>query len=365
MANLTEIVRLCVEKNATDLHLKVGRPPVLRINNSLIFTELPSITPQDLKNFLNEISLPEQRERLTNDKELDFGHTFPDLGRFRINIYFQRGEIGIAMRLVRTNIPGFKDLGLPPVLAEISRLDSGLVLVSGPTSSGKSTTIAAIVEYINQNQQVHIMSVEDPVEYFYTDKKSIINQREVGIDTASFHNALKYVMREDPDIIVIGEMRDPETFEAALSASETGHLVLSTVHALDTVSIFTRILDFFPSHLHEQVRKQLAYHVKATVCQKLLPRADQNGLIPAVEIMISTPTIIKLIQDNQILKIPAGMRAEKDLGMQTFNDALIKLLQEKKVTRESALAVSPNPDAFLMNLKGIFLDDEIRIVGME
>ena len=364
MANLTEIIRLCVEKDATDLHLKVGQPPVLRINNVLIFTELSLITPQDLKNFLDEISLPEQREKLATDKELDFGHTFQGLGRFRINVYFQRGEIGIAMRLVRTKIPKFEELGLPPVLAEISRFDSGLVLVAGPTSSGKSTTIAAMVEYINQNQQTHIMTVEDPVEYIYTDKKSIVNQREVGIDTASFHNALKYVMREDPDIIVIGEMRDPETFEAALSASETGHLVLSTVHALDTISIFTRILDFFPSQSHEQVRKQLAYHVKATICQKLLPRADQNGLIPAVEVMISTPTIIKLIQDNQILKIPAGMRTEKNLGMQTFNDALIKLIQEKKVTRESALAISPNPDALQMNLKGIFLDEETRIVGM-
>ncbi|MFH2069436.1 MAG: PilT/PilU family type 4a pilus ATPase [Candidatus Omnitrophota bacterium] len=364
MANLTEIVRLCVGKNATDLHLKVGRPPALRINNTLIFTELPSIAPQDLKNFLEEISLPEQQKKLAVDKELDFGHTFPGLGRFRINIYFQRGEIGIAMRRVRTEIPGFEELGLPPVLAEISRFDSGLVLIAGPTSSGKSTTIAAIVEYINQGQQVHIMTVEDPVEYIYTDKKSIINQREVGIDTASFHNALKYVMREDPDVIVIGEMRDPETFEAALSASETGHLVLSTVHALDTVSIFTRILDFFPSQLHEQVRKQLAYHVKATVCQKLLPRIDQSGLLPAVEVMISTPTIIKLVQDNQILKIPAGMRAGKDLSMQTFNDALIKLIHEKKVTRESALTISPNPDALQMNLKGIFLDDDTRIVGM-
>ncbi len=364
MANLTEIVRLCVEKNATDLHLKANRPPVLRINNDLTFTELPLITPQDLKSFLDEISLPEQQKMLGVNKELDFGHTFPDLGRFRINIYFQRGEIGIAMRRVRTEIPRFEELGLPPVLAEISRFDSGLVLVAGPTSSGKSTTIASLVEYINQNQQVHIMTVEDPVEYIYSDKKSIVNQREVGIDTVSFHNALKYVMREDPDIIVIGEMRDPETFEAALSASETGHLVLSTVHALDTVSIFTRILDFFPSQLHEQVRKQLAYHVKATICQKLLPRIDEKGLLPAVEVMITNPTIIKLIQDNQILKIPAGMRAGKDLGMQTFNDALIKLIQEKKVGREAALAISPNPDALQMNLKGIFLNEDTRIVGM-
>ncbi|MCX5642013.1 MAG: PilT/PilU family type 4a pilus ATPase [Candidatus Omnitrophica bacterium] len=364
MANLIEIIQLCLEKKATDLHLKVGRPPVLRINNILIFTELPPITPPDLKNFLDTIALPEQQEKLTVNKELDFGHTFPDLGRFRINVYFQRGEIGIAMRLVQTKIPRFEDLGLPPVLAEISRFDSGLVLVAGPTSSGKSTTIAALVEYINQNQQVHIMTVEDPIEYIYTDKKSIVNQREIGIDTTSFHNALKYVMREDPDIIVIGEMRDPETFEAALSASETGHLVLSTVHALDTISIFTRILDFFPSQSHEQVRKQLAYHIKATICQKLLPRADQTGLLPAVEVMISTPTIIKLVQENQLLKIPTGMRTEKNIGMQTFNEALIKLIQEKKVTRESALAISPNPDALQMNLKGIFLDEETRIIGM-
>lgn len=364
MANLIEIIQLCLEKKATDLHLKVGRPPVLRINNILIFTELPPITPPDLKNFLDTIALPEQQEKLTVNKELDFGHTFPGLGRFRINVYFQRGEIGIAMRLVQTKIPRFEDLGLPPVLAEISRFDSGLVLVAGPTSSGKSTTIAALVEYINQNQQVHIMTVEDPIEYIYTDKKSIVNQREIGIDTTSFHNALKYVMREDPDIIVIGEMRDPETFEAALSASETGHLVLSTVHALDTISIFTRILDFFPSQSHEQVRKQLAYHIKATICQKLLPRADQTGLLPAVEVMISTPTIIKLVQENQLLKIPTGMRTEKNIGMQTFNEALIKLIQEKKVTRESALAISPNPDALQMNLKGIFLDEETRIIGM-
>ena len=364
MVNLTEIIRLCVEKDATDLHLKVDKPPILRINNDLIFTELPPISAPKLKDFLEEVTVPEQREKLRAEKELDFGHTFQNLGRFRINVYFQRGEIGIAMRLVRNKVPEFGELGLPPVLAEISRFDSGLVLVAGPTSSGKSTTIAAMVEYINQNQQLHIITVEDPVEYVFTDKKSIINQREVSIDTTSFHSALKYVMREDPDIIVIGEMRDPETFEAALSASETGHLVLSTVHAIDTVSIFTRVLDFFPSQSHEQVRKQLAYHVKATICQKLLPRADRSGLIPVVEVKISTPTIIKLIQDDKILKIPAGMHAEKDLGMQTFNDGLIKLIQDEKITRESAFAISPNPDALRMNLQGIFLDEETKIIGM-
>jgi len=186
----------------------------------------------------------------------------------------------------------------------------------------------------------------------------------VGIDTLSFHSALKYVMREDPDVILIGEMRDPETFEAALSASETGHLVLSTVHALDTISIFTRILDFFPSAIHELIRKQLAYHIKATICQKLLPRSDRNGLIPAVEIMIATPTIIKLIQEDKILKIPAGMRAEKERGMQTFNDALIKLIKEKKISEMSAFAASPNPDALRMNLQGIYLDEETKIIGM-
>ncbi|PIP16330.1 MAG: hypothetical protein COX46_02885 [bacterium (Candidatus Ratteibacteria) CG23_combo_of_CG06-09_8_20_14_all_48_7] len=202
------------------------------------------------------------------------------------------------------------------------------------------------------------------MEYLFSDKKSVINQREVGVDTNSFHSALKYVMREDPDIIVIGEMRDTETFEAALTASETGHLVLSTVHALDTISIITRILDFFPSNLHEQIRKQLAYHIKASICQKLLPRSDRIGLIPAVEVMVATPTIIKLIQEDRILKIPAGMRAEKTLGMQTFNDALIKLLNDKKLTEAVAFAASPNPDALRMNLQGIFLDEDTRIIGM-
>jgi len=364
MATLTEIIQECVTKEATDLHLKVGKPPILRISNDLIFTGFPPLIQEDLQQYLDEITTPKQREKLENDKELDFSCGFKGLGRFRINVYFQRGTNGIALRRIRGQIPSFEELDLPPVLAKIASLDSGLVLVAGPTSSGKSTTIASMVDYINQTQQVHVITVEDPIEYLFSDKKSVINQREVGVDTNSFHSALKYVMREDPDIIVIGEMRDTETFEAALTASETGHLVLSTVHALDTISIITRILDFFPSNLHEQIRKQLAYHIKASICQKLLPRSDRIGLIPAVEVMVVTPTIIKLIQEDRILKIPAGMRAEKNLGMQTFNDALIKLLNDKKLTEAVAFAASPNPDALRMNLQGIFLDEDTRIIGM-
>ncbi len=365
MTPLTDIVRLCVEKNGNDIHLKVGQPPILRVNAALIFTELPPLTQADISAYLQEVAAPKLLEQLEREKELDFSHGFSGLGRFRFNVYFQRGTTGVTMRRIQTSIPSFEELMLPQkTLAKICAIESGLVLVAGATSSGKSTTIASMVDYINQHQQFHIMCIEDPVEYLFKDKKSIVNQREVGFDTLSFHNALKYVMREDPDIIVIGEMRDPDTFEAALSASETGHLVFSTVHAMDTISIVTRIIDFFPPNLQEQVRKQLAYHLKATVCQKLLPRADGSGLLPAVEIMISTPPIVKLIQDNKILKMTGVMRTEKNMGMQTFNDALLKLLKEKKITEEQALASSPNPDALKMNIQGIFLDEDSRIMGM-
>ncbi|HNS48174.1 MAG TPA: PilT/PilU family type 4a pilus ATPase [bacterium] len=361
---LKDVAQECVRLRATDIHVKIGKPPIFRINNSLIFSQLEPVTPEHMESFLKEVAKESQLRKLEEERELDFGFTFGDLGRFRINVYFQRGNSSMAMRRIRTKIPKFQELSLPPVLEQISKLESGLVLVAGPTSSGKSTTVASIVDFINQNEQVNIVTVEDPIEYVFTDQKSIVNQREVGSDTLSFHNALKHVLREDPDIIVIGEMRDTVTFESALSASETGHLVLSTVHALDTISIITRILDFFPSNLHEQVRKQLAYHIKATVCQKLLPRKDGKGLIPAVEVMLATPTIVNLIIENRVLKIPAGMRAEKDRGMQTFNDAILQLLKDDRITESIGFAASPNPDALRMNIQGIFLDEDTRIIGM-
>ena len=352
-----------VTRGASDLHLKVGNHPFFRIDSVLTPTEYDVVTDEDTTRISNQLMGDWHRERFEAEGEIDFAYEYSGVGRFRTNIFRQRGSLGVVMRMVKMEIPSFEELGLPPQLGNIALSERGIILMTGTTSCGKSTTLAAMINWINQNRKRHLMTVEDPIEYLHRDKLSIINQREVGIDTESFHRALKHVMRQDPDVIVIGEMRDAQSFMAALAASDTGHLVFSTLHTTNASQAVGRILDFFQEHEREQVRLQLSTNLRSVVCQRLVPQASGTGVIPAVEIMIGTLTVQKMIYENKLDKLPAAIETGIDEGMQTFNQSLLKLFNEKVITREAALEYSSNPEALKMNMQGIFLDEARRILA--
>ncbi|MFA5645056.1 MAG: PilT/PilU family type 4a pilus ATPase [Candidatus Ratteibacteria bacterium] len=362
--NITVLLQEMAQHDASDLHLKVGRKPFYRVKKDLIeVVHHDVLTDEDVESFAFSMMNPLQQKVFLERHELDLAYESEEVGRFRVNIFKQRGHFGIVLRRIKKIIPSFEELGLPPVLSTIASSQDGLVLIAGPTGCGKSTTMAAIINYVNANARKHIITIEDPIEFLYTDDKSLINQREVEIDTLSFHAALKHVLREDPDIILIGELRDTDTFEAAIKACETGHLVYGTLHTVDTLTTIRRILDFFPQEEHPQVRKTLAYNLRSTVCQKLVPTKDGNGLVPVCEIMLVTPIISKLIIEDKINKIPAAMTSDKQYGMQTFNQHLVKLIEGDIIDREAGFVVSPAPDALEMNLRGIYLDEDTRIIG--
>ncbi len=355
------LLKIMVEKDASDLHLKAGSPPTFRINREL--TQIgDKLSPEDVKKMAFSI-LDERKRKIFEEKgDLDISYGLSGVGRFRVNLYLQRGTVGIAIRRVKTEILSFKELNLPPVLEKLSLLPRGLVLVCGAASAGKSTTLAAMVEFINQNRKCHIITIEDPIEFLFQDKKSIISQREVGMDTESFYTALRQVVRQDPDVIMIGELRDEESFRIAINAAETGHLVLSSLHAVDSAQVINRILDFFPPAEHYQIRSQLSLNLKATIVQRLCRKKD-GGLIPAVEVMILNLTIARLIRENKIERIPAAIQAGKEEGMQTFNQSLIQLVKDGHITLEEALSKSPQPEMLEMAMKGIVLDEERQILG--
>jgi twitching motility protein PilT len=352
-----------VTRGASDLHLKVGNRPFFRIDSVLAPTEYDVVTDEDTARIANQLMGDWHRERFEAEGEIDFAYEYSGVGRFRTNIFRQRGSLGIVMRMVKMEIPSFEELGLPAQLGKIALSERGIILMTGTTSCGKSTTLSAMIDWINQNRKRHIMTVEDPIEYLHRDKLSIINQREVGIDTESFRRALKHVMRQDPDVIVIGEMRDAHSFMAALAASDTGHLVFSTLHTTNASQAIGRILDFFQEHERDQVRLQLSTNLRSVVCQRLVPRASGTGVVPAVEIMIGTLTVQKMIYENKLDRLPAAIETGIDEGMQTFNQSLLKLFNEKQITREAALEYSSNPEALKMNMQGIFLDEARRILA--
>ncbi len=355
------ILQTAVEGGASDVHLKAGAPVIFRINRQLVAIEAPFPTLEWINKVVDQIVPRHARQRLEEDREVDFSYAAPGIGRFRTNVFQQKGEWCLAMRYVKVKVPSFEELGLLPVLKTLAETPRGIVLVSGSTGCGKSTTLAAMIEHINANFKKHIITLEDPIEYVFEDNQCVIEQREIGLDSLSFEMGLKHILRQDPDIIMIGEMRDATSFMAAINAADTGHLVLSTLHTTNASQAFGRILDFFKPDERDQVRRQLAATLRAVVCQRLVNKVG-GGMIPALEIMINTGTVRKLIEENRLEKLAAAIEVGVDDGMQTFNQALFNLVKQGLVTEKEALAKATNPQALEMNFKGIFLDEARRIL---
>ena len=355
MGELEEVLKLAVEKRASDIHLKPGIPPVYRINGRLVaFKESRRLTPQEIRDMAAEIMTESQKRRFADLMELDMAYGLSGVGRFRVNVYQQRGTVAISFRIIPFTVGTFDELHLPPVLEKIAMERRGLVLVTGTTGSGKSTTLASMVEHINNHRTCHIVTIEDPIEFLLKDKMSIISQREVGFDTTSFSFALRAALRQDPDVILVGEMRDLETVETALMAAETGHLVLSTLHTMDVVETVNRIISLFPAYQQEQVRFQLSMILQAVISMRLVPMADGKGRVPALEILVTNSRIRNCVQDKT--KTPEIRDAMEggatQYGMQTFDQSLMDLLKRKLITYDEALAQSSNPSDFALKSKG-------------
>jgi twitching motility protein PilT len=361
MEMFQRILKTAVEGGASDIHLKIGTPVIFRINRQLIAIECPLPTEDWMTSLVKLITPNHLRQRLDEQREIDFSYYLPSIGRFRTNLFQQRGQWCLAMRYVKTNVPSFEELGLLEQIKRIAESPRGIVLVAGSTGCGKSTTLAAMVEHINSNYKKHIITLEDPIEYVFEDNQCVIEQREVGLDTLSFHHALKHVLRQDPDIIMIGEMRDAISFTAAMSAADTGHLVLSTLHTTNAAQSINRILDFFKADEREQIRRQLSGTLQAVICQRMVGTLA-HGMTPALEILINTPTVRKLIEENRLDKLPAAIETGNDDGMINFNQALFNLVKDGKVSEKEALSKATNPQALEMNFKGIFLDEGRRIL---
>jgi twitching motility protein PilT len=360
---LQKILRTAVEGGASDIHIKIGAPIVFRISRHLIAIECPLPTEDWVNKIVGLITPPHARKLLEAQREADFSYLVPGIGRFRTNVFQQRGQLCVALRHVKSQIPTFEELGLPTVaLRGIAESQRGIVLLSGSTGCGKSTTLAAMVEYVNANFKKHIITLEDPIEYVFDDNQSVIEQREVGLDTLSFQHGLTKILRQDPDIIVIGEMRDSTSFMAAVSAADTGHLVLTTLHTTNAPQSIGRVLDFFPSDERDQVRRQLAATLQAVICQRLVNTVT-GGVVPAIEIMINTGTVRKMIEDNRLEKLAAAIETGSEEGMINFNQSLLQLVKERKISESEALAKATNPQVLEMNLKGIFLDEGRRILS--
>jgi len=356
-----KVLKTAVAGGASDVHLKIGTPVVFRINRELVAIECPHPTAEWMNKVVQSITPSHLDKRLEEEREIDFSYYVPEIGRFRTNLFQQRGQWCLAMRYVKTVVPSFEELGLLPQIKILAESPRGILLVAGSTGSGKSTTLAAMIEHINAGFKKHIISLEDPIEYVFEDNQSVIEQREVGLDTISFHAALKHVLRQDPDIIMVGEMRDDISFEAAMSAADTGHLVLSTLHTTNASQSINRILDFFHVDEREQIRRQLAGTLRAVVCQRMVPNV-RGMLSPALEIMINTPMVRKLMEENRLDKLSAAIETSTDDGMISFNQSLFQLVKAGTVTEKEALAKASNPQALEMNFKGIFLDESRRIL---
>jgi twitching motility protein PilT len=365
--NFKAAIAEMVRKNGSDLLLKVGRPPTIRVNGELTSIEVPPLRPEDLKALAEQIMTPRQVKEFAEKKEADFAIGVPGVGRFRTNIYQQRGTLAFAFRAIPYEVKTIRELRLPPVLEEIAIRPRGLVLVTGITGSGKSTALAAMINHVNQNRRVNVITIEDPIEFLHRDQLANISQREVGSDTLSFGAALRHVLRQDPDVILIGEIRDNDTLDTALKAADTGHLVFSTLHTTDATQTINRVISFYPPHQHQEIRSLLSTALQAVVCLRLVPKKDGSGRVPAAEVLINTAAVADNIRDiEKALNIP-DLIAEGTVsyGMQSFDQSLMKWYREGMVSYESALFYSSNPSEFALRVSGVssasdrtFGDDE-------
>ena len=350
---LHQLLKTMIEKGASDMHITTGTSPLLRIDGSIVPLKLPPLGPVETKQLCFSVLSEEQRAEFEKNNELDLSFGIKGLSRFRANIYTQRGAVAGAFRTIPFKILSFDELGLPKVIADLAEKPSGLVLVTGPTGSGKSTTLAAIIDKINTEQRLHIITIEDPIEYLHPHKLSVVNQREVGTDTAGFKHALKYVLRQDPDVVLVGEMRDLETIEAALTISETGHLVFATLHTNSAVSTINRIIDVFPSHQQPQVRAKLSFVLQGVVSQQLLARHGAPGRVLALEVLIPNPAIRNLIREDKVHQIYSQMQVgQEKYSMQTLNQSLFSLYQRRFISQEEAMNRSIEPDELRMMMEG-------------
>ncbi len=354
--HVNDLLKIAVDHNASDLHLKVGSYPTMRVGGALVTaSEEKRLDHDDLVAMSASIMSTAQRQKFKDAQEVDLAYSVPGLGRFRCNVFQQRGTVGIVLRVIPMRILSTEELQLPPVLDRIADEERGLVLVTGTTGSGKSTTLAAMIDHINRNRCAHVMTVEDPIEFLHRDHRSIVNQREVSVDTRSFAQALRSALRQDPDVILVGEMRDFETIETGLLAAETGHLVLSTLHTLDATETINRIIAVFPPHQQKQVRLQLASVLKAVISQRLIPRADGQGRAPAVEVLIVTAFIRDCIVDKEKTHLIPGAMASgtSQYGMQTFDQSIFSLFERQLITHDEALRWASNKDEFKLRVQGI------------
>jgi twitching motility protein PilT len=354
--DLNDILRIAVKGNASDIHLKAGLPPLFRVDGTLMpLKKADRLVPDWLAGVLAQITTPGQRAHFEKMSEIDLAYSLAGIGRFRVNAFLQRGSVGMVFRVIPFSVKTAAQLNLPSVVERIAMEPRGLVLVTGTTGSGKSTTLAAMIDHINSNRTCHVMTIEDPIEFLIRDKRSIVNQREVGVDTTSFAFALRAALRQDPDVILVGEMRDLETIETALTAAETGHLVMSTLHTIDAPESINRILSAFPPHQQAQVRLQLASVIRGIISQRLIPRADGKGRVPAVEVLVSTARVRECIGDSDRTKeLPDAIaKGFTTYGMQTFDQSFMSLVKRGLISYEDALRHSSNPDDFALRFKGV------------
>ncbi len=344
MPTIQEIMQTASDAGASDVHITVGIPPKMRVNGNLIAMEYPRMMPQDTLTAAYSIMTDLQRERFEERGEYDMSFSIPELGRYRVNVYKQRGSAALALRLVGTQVPAPEKLGVPESVINLYERKRGLILVTGPTGSGKSTTLAAIIDKINNNRDAHVITLEDPIEYLHQHKMAMVNQREIGLDSQSYANALRAALREDPDVILVGEMRDFETISVAITAAETGHLVLSTLHTIGAASTVDRVIDVFPPHQQQQIRVQLANVLEAVISQQLIPTMDGEGRVAAFEVMHANHAVRNLIREGKSHQLSSVMQTNRKLGMINMDDAIIQLYYEGKIDREMAIQFAQDPD---------------------